>query len=101
MATRPKLVTAEEFIELPDDGTFQELIRGEVCSMPPPGGRHAKMQDWLRAGASLGWVLYPDTSSVAVHRTGFEVRTLGPDDELDGGDVLPGFRCVVRLLFPE
>jgi hypothetical protein len=25
-----------------------------------------------------------------------DVRTLGPDDALDGEDVLPGFRCTLR-----
>jgi Uma2 family endonuclease len=43
MATVGKrLLTAEEFARLPDppDGSRQELVRGEVITMPPPGGRH-------------------------------------------------------------
>lgn len=41
-ATEKKLLTAEEFFLLPDpvDGSQQELIRGEVITMPPPGGLH-------------------------------------------------------------
>src|SRR5262245_43829859 len=37
-----RLITAEEFFEMPDppDGSRQELVRGEVVTMPPPGGRH-------------------------------------------------------------
>jgi Uma2 family endonuclease len=37
-----KLLTAEEFFLLPDpvDGSQQELVRGEVLTMPPPGGLH-------------------------------------------------------------
>jgi Uma2 family endonuclease len=39
-----KLLTAEEFRQLPDpaDGTQQELIQGVVFTMPPPGGRHGE-----------------------------------------------------------
>jgi Uma2 family endonuclease len=40
--TQQKLLTAEEFFLLPDpgDGSQQELVRGEVITMPPPGGLH-------------------------------------------------------------
>jgi hypothetical protein len=34
-----------------------------------------------------------------VYRSTSEVRDLGRDDALDGGDVLPGFRCVLRDIF--
>jgi Uma2 family endonuclease len=41
-ATTKKLLTAEEFMQLPDppDGSQQELVRGEIITMPPPKGRH-------------------------------------------------------------
>ncbi|HBI41351.1 MAG TPA: Uma2 family endonuclease [Planctomycetales bacterium] len=37
-----KLITAEEFIKMPDpdDGSRQELVQGVVITMPPPKGRH-------------------------------------------------------------
>ncbi len=37
-----KLITAEEFFHMPDppDGSRQELIRGVIVTMPPPGGQH-------------------------------------------------------------
>jgi Uma2 family endonuclease len=40
--TQKKLLTAEEFFLLPDpeDGSQQELVRGEIITMPPPGGMH-------------------------------------------------------------
>src|SRR5688572_28695019 len=40
----PKLLTAEEFSRLldPPDGSKQELIRGVVIPMPPPGDRHGE-----------------------------------------------------------
>src|SRR5207249_4297108 len=47
MATAPtKLLTAEEFFRLPEppDGSKQELVRGEIVTMPPPGFRHGDVQ---------------------------------------------------------
>src|SRR5438270_7440243 len=37
-----KLLTAEEFflVSEPQDGSRQELVRGEIVTMPPPGGMH-------------------------------------------------------------
>lgn len=48
-----KLITAEEFIEMPDprDGSKQELIRGVVVAMPPPGFNHGVCQ--LRVGGLM------------------------------------------------
>jgi Uma2 family endonuclease len=43
MATAAKLMTAEEFALLPDDGTRQELVRGEVVSMPRPNWKHGEI----------------------------------------------------------
>jgi Uma2 family endonuclease len=40
--TPKKLLTAEEFFLLPNppDGSQQELVQGEIITMPPPGGLH-------------------------------------------------------------
>jgi Uma2 family endonuclease len=40
MATALTLLTAEQFLELPDNGQPSELVRGEVIYMPPPGFPH-------------------------------------------------------------
>jgi Uma2 family endonuclease len=44
-AAPPKL-TADEFFRLPEpaDGSKQELVRGEIVIMPPPGIRHGVVQ---------------------------------------------------------
>src|SRR5260370_13020000 len=41
-----KLLTAEQFSRLPDppDGSKQELVRGEIITMPPPGIEHGEVQ---------------------------------------------------------
>lgn len=60
---------------------------------------HAKTRDYLEGGTRLVWVLWPSTSTVSVRGADGMARELGPDDELDGGDVLPGFRVRVGDLF--
>lgn len=59
-----------------------------------------KVEEYLRAGVRLVWVIDPDTRSVDVRRADGSVSQLGEKDELTGEDVLPGFRCAVRDLFP-
>ena len=58
MSIETRLMTADEFLEMPDDGLLHELIRGEVVTM-----------------------------------------SLTENQNLDGGDVLPGFVCRVALFF--
>jgi Uma2 family endonuclease len=45
-AVAPKLITAAEFILMPNppDGSKQELVRGEIVTMPPPGFKHGICQ---------------------------------------------------------
>lgn len=58
-----------------------------------------RVREYLAAGTRLVWVLLPKRQAVTVHAPGGIVRELGPDEELDGGDVLPGFRARVADLF--
>jgi Uma2 family endonuclease len=59
-----------------------------------------KVQTWLQAGVRLVWVVHPSTHSVTVYRSLQDIHALTGDEQLDGGDVLPGFICSVRDLFP-
>ena len=43
MATTKRLVTADELLEMPDDGYMYELVRGELRKMPPAGHPHSRM----------------------------------------------------------
>jgi len=60
-----------------------------------------KVQFYLLNGVRLGWVIDPEASTVAVLAPGEEGRTLGAGDEIDGGDVLPGFTLSVGELFAQ
>jgi Uma2 family endonuclease len=53
------------------------------------------------AAKILYWELYPETQTIDVYEPGKPPRSLGIDDMLDGGNVLPGFTLPVRELFPE
>jgi Uma2 family endonuclease len=59
----------------------------------------SKVEDYLQAGVRLVWVVNPATRTVRVHRPDGPGATLRADDELTGGEVLPGFRCSIRDLF--
>ncbi|MBI4538894.1 MAG: Uma2 family endonuclease [Gemmatimonadetes bacterium] len=58
-----------------------------------------KVREYLGAGTAEVWVVDPQTRSVIVHSSRGPSRTLSADDELDGGEVLPGFRLRLRSLF--
>ncbi|HKQ52273.1 MAG TPA: Uma2 family endonuclease [Pyrinomonadaceae bacterium] len=58
-----------------------------------------KVGRWLSAGARLVWTINPKHKSVTVYRAAKESDTLSETDELDGEDVVPGFRCQVSEIF--
>lgn len=60
-----------------------------------------KVLEYLDAGTRLVWVIDPQARVVNTYRSRREVRVLGPQDELEGGDVLPGFRLPLEDLFAE
>jgi len=59
-----------------------------------------KAKAWVHAGTQIVWIVDPDDRTVAVHRPGRRVETISEDGDMDGQDVLPGFRCRVADLFP-
>jgi Uma2 family endonuclease len=60
-----------------------------------------KIDDYLRAGIKLVWVIDPGTKTVEVHRPDGSDSRLRKGDQLSGEDVIPGFECQVENLFPE
>lgn len=183
MTLRAQPITAEEFLTWPDEpGRRQELIRGQVISMPLSGAEHGsvtaeigvrlaghaaarglgtvyaagtgfvverdpdtvlgadvafiaehrlheitrpddylpfapdlavevtspeedadvvdeQVRIWLAAGSRLVWNVDPVARTVTVHRPGARPILLTETDEIDGADVLPGFRCRVADFF--
>ncbi|MBI3262367.1 MAG: Uma2 family endonuclease [Acidobacteria bacterium] len=58
-----------------------------------------KVDEYLSHGVRLVWAVDSRRKTVTVYRPLTPPRTLTVDEDLDGGDVLPGFRCRVREIF--
>lgn len=76
-----------------------------AVEVPSPNDRfsdvHLKIAEYFAAGTRLVWIVEPATRRVHVHRSPHDVQVVEEDGELIGDDVLPGFRCAVRRLFPQ
>jgi Uma2 family endonuclease len=60
-----------------------------------------KIDEYLRAGVSLVWVVFPSLRVIHIYESMTQIRVATATGELDGGGVLPGFRVAVAALFPE
>jgi len=82
---------------------FPELAPDLVVEVVSPNDTASEIQrkvdEWLRAGTRLVWVLYPTTRSAMAYETDGQARLLHVDDTLTGEPVLPGFTCRVGDLF--
>lgn len=58
-----------------------------------------KVQQWLRFGAKLVWVVEPRTRTVTVFRPDGSAAVLQETDTLSGEDVLPGFSLALSQVF--
>jgi Uma2 family endonuclease len=74
----------------------------EILSPTNPADEIAeKLEDYFKAGVRQVWVVYPRQRKIYVYRSVTAVEILGPGGEVDGGDVLPGFRRSVQSLFEK
>ena len=64
MVVQSRRMSLAAFMALPDDGNLHEFVRGEVRVMPPPKGRHGRVETALLAAIdrylderarALGW----------------------------------------------
>ena len=95
--SKERLPSEEQLIGFPD--LAPDLVVEVVSPSDSAGQVQAKVEEWLRAGVRLVWVVYPDTRSVVVYRALDEVVVLGPEDALEGEPALPGFSCPVSEIF--
>jgi Uma2 family endonuclease len=58
-----------------------------------------RINDFLRAGTRLVWLLDPDARDVTVFRPGQNSQVFEANQELTGEDVLSDFRCPVAEFF--
>jgi Uma2 family endonuclease len=83
---------------------FKKLAPDLVYEIASSGQTRREMADkarlWTGRGVRLCWIHWPACRVIDVWHPGDqEPRTLGMRDDLDGEDVLPGFRCPVAAVF--
>jgi Uma2 family endonuclease len=107
---------------LPDVGFYRAELRARIVDRTKPipfapdlavevaspsqgiDDMAAKARKYLRGGARLVWVVWPERREVDVwHPSSHKrpVATLGADNELDGEDVVPGFAHPVAGAFAD
>jgi len=59
----------------------------------------AKVAEYLRMGARWVWVVDPTARRVTLFAPDSAPQTLAAENEIDGGTVLPGFKCQVADFF--
>jgi Uma2 family endonuclease len=60
-----------------------------------------KLVDYFKAGVRQVWVIYPGSHQVYVYTSLTSVMILTQADELNGGDLIPGFRLSLTELFED
>ena len=70
-----------------------------------PGDAYAevegKVAEWLRSGARMMIVVDPSNRTVKIYLGLIDLVVLTEDDEIDGADVVPEWRLLVRRLFGD
>lgn len=95
-------VTAENMpADLPERGYWPgppDLAVEVLSPNDRMGEVDEKIGDWLAAGCRMVWVVDPQLATITVYHSRTDVHVATCRDEIDGGDVLPGFRCAVGEL---
>ena len=58
-----------------------------------------KLSEYFEAGCRLAWIIDPKTHTADVYTSPTQCRHLRPNQTLEGGDVLPGFKLPLKELF--
>ena len=66
-----------------------------------PAEVRRKVEEYFAAGTRLVWIVDPAAHTVHVYRSPRDVQVLRDEGELNGNDVLPGFRCRVKQVLPQ
>ncbi|HXH70979.1 MAG TPA: Uma2 family endonuclease [Pyrinomonadaceae bacterium] len=58
-----------------------------------------KLEDYLSAGVKMVWIIRPENKTVTTYRTLSDFKILRENEELNGDDVLPNFKCNLTDIF--
>ena len=74
----------------------------EVLSPANTKGEMARKRlEYFHAGVEAVWIVDCLHRTIAAYRSPSEHQVFGEEDVIDGGHVLPGFTCPVRLIFAD
>jgi Uma2 family endonuclease len=90
----PQGIAFEGFCPFPPDFAVEVMSPSDR-----PRDVEEKVALYLAAGVPRVWWVRPGDRAVAVYRPGQPPEVFGPDAELDGEPVLPGFRLAVAAIF--
>ena len=90
----PKLPAVIGWAPVPPDLCIE--IKSPSNSVPE---LHDKAREYPAAGVRMVWIADPAHRTLTVITDALEARTYEAAATLNGGDVLPGFTCVVSELF--
>lgn len=68
-----------------------DLVVEVLSPNEPAAGINAKIRDFRSVGVPLIWVIDPENRQATIFESD-SIRIVGEQEELSGGDVLPGFR---------
>lgn len=93
-------VSFVRFGRLPDEepaDAYDYLAPDLAVEVTSPGDTvhelDEKLQEYLAAGVQEFWVINPELRTAKVYRPDGTITALHEADELDGGKIVPGFRC--------
>ena len=84
----------EKFADYPPDLAVEVLSPSDTAS-----DVQQRVEEYLSARVPLVWVVDPKLQRVTVYRSLRDVKVLTPSQQLDGGQVIPGFRVKVANIF--
>jgi Uma2 family endonuclease len=91
----------EAYPAKPYFGIAPELCVEVLSPSNRPGEIKEKVGEYFAAGARLVWMVDPMRERVTVYRSSTDLRVLTNTEQLDGGDVLPGFQLPLAQLFDQ
>ena len=84
----------EKFADFPPDLAVEVLSPEDTVSEI-----QKKVEEYLAAGVPLVWIVDPANQKVTVYHSLQDIKILSAGQELDGGEVIPGFRCKIAEIF--
>ena len=82
---------------------YTEIVPDLVVEVRSPNDSRRQLHDkaimWLDSGVRVVWVVLPERRSVDVYRSTRQVDTVAEPNALEGGEILPDFRCELAEIF--